>query len=297
MNQLNYHHLRYFYAIVKEGNLTRAAERLNVAQSALSIQLKKLEESLECPLFDRQHKSLILTEEGRMVLNYADTIFKAGEEMLATLQNRGGRYRNILRVGAVSTLSKNFQLSFLRDALDDTELEVIIHSASPRELFAQLRAHTLDLVLSNSPVPRDTERQLHSQLVDEQAVSLIGQPAFKKRRAFRFPEDLRDVPMILPSIQSNIRARFDLIMERAGIAPLIAAEADDMAMLRLIARDTEAIALLPPVVVKDELNTGRLKELYQIPDIHETFYAVTATRRYPNPYLKTLLPNKDTLKS
>lgn len=292
MNQLNYHHLRYFYAIGKEGNLTRAAERLNVAQSALSIQLKKLEESLECRLFDRQHKSLILTEEGRMVLNYANTIFKTGEEMLATLQNRGGRYRNILRVGAVSTLSKNFQLSFLREALDDTELEVIIHSASARELFAQLRAHTLDLVLSNSPVPRDTERQLHSQLVDDQAVSLIGQKSFKKRRTFRFPEDLRDVPMVLPSVESNVRARFDLVMERAGIAPLIAAEADDMAMLRLIARDTKAIALLPPVVVQDELKSGHLKELYQIPDIHETFYAVTATRRYPNPYLKTLLAKK-----
>ena len=289
MNQLNYHHLRYFHAIVREGTLTRAAERLNVSQSALSIQLKKLEESLECALFDRQHKTLSLTEEGRMVLNYAETIFKTGEEMLATLQNRSGRYRNVLRVGAVSTLSKNFQMSFLREALDDNELEVIIHSSSTSELYSRLRSHTLDLVLSNSPVPRDSDRLLHSQLVDDQVVSLIGHKQFKKRRKFRFPEDLRDVPMVLPSMESNVRARFDLAMERAGIAPLIAAEADDMAMLRLIARETEVIALVPPVVVQDELKSGELVELYQIPDIHETFYAVTVSRRYPNPYLKKLL--------
>jgi len=291
MNQLNYHHLRYFHAIVLEGSLTRAAESLNVAQSALSIQLKKLEESLGCALFDRQHKSLKLTEEGRMVLDYAKTIFRTGEEMLATLQNRSGRYSNVLRVGAVSTLSKNFQLSFLREALEDTELEVVIHSASTSELFNQLRAHNIDLVLSNSPVPRDHERRLHSQLVDNQAVSLVGPKKFKKRHTFRFPEDLRGVPMVLPSMESNIRARFDLIMERAGIAPLIAAEADDMAMLRLIARETECIALVPPVVVHDELKAGILVELYKIPDIHETFYAVTASRRYPNPYLKRLLEN------
>lgn len=289
MHQLNYHHLRYFHAIVREGTLTRAAERLNVSQSALSIQLKKLEESLECALFDRQHKTLSLTEEGRMVLNYAETIFKTGEEMLATLQNRSGRYRNVLRVGAVSTLSKNFQMSFLREALDDIELEVIIHSSSTRELYGQLRAHTLDLVLSNSPVPRDNERLLRSQLVDDQAVSLIGHKHHKKRRKFRFPEDLRDVPMVLPSMESNIRTRFDLIMEKAGIAPLIAAEADDMAMLRLVARETDVIALVPPVVVRDELKSGELVELFQIPDIHETFYAVTVQRRYPNPYLKKLL--------
>lgn len=224
-----------------------------------------------------------------MVVNYAETIFKTGEEMLATLQNRGGRYRNVLRVGAVSTLSKNFQMSFLREALDDNELEVIIHSSSTRELYGQLRSHTLDLVLSNNPVPRDNERHLRSQLVDDQTVSIIGHKKFKKRRAFRFPEDLRDVPMVLPSMESNIRTRFDLIMEKAGIAPLIAAEADDMAMLRLIARETDALALVPPVVVQDELKSGELVELHQIPDIHETFYAVTVARRYPNPYLKKLL--------
>ena len=289
MDQLNYHHLRYFHAIVKKGSLTRAAESLSVSQSALSVQLKKLEESLECSLFDRQHKSLILTEEGRMVLDYAETIFRTGDELIATLQNQSKRYRNVLRVGAVSTLSKNFQMSFLKGAFDDQNLEVVIHSGSLRELVGQLNAHTIDLVLSNSPVVRDAESRIHSQLVDEQPVSLVGPAVFKNKNAFQFPQDLRDIPVVLPSLESNIRASFDLVMDREGIAPLIAAEADDMAMLRIIARNTEAITLVPPVVVRDELLNGRLFELCQIPDLKETFYAITASRRYPNPYLKTLL--------
>jgi len=292
MNQLNYHHLRYFHAIVREGTLTRAAESLHVSQSALSIQLKKLEESLECPLFDRQHKTLSLTEEGKMVLDYAETIFRTGDEMLATLQNQSRRYRDVLRVGAVSTLSKNFQLSFLKEALEDQALEVVIHSDSLRNLIAQLKAHTIDLVLSNNPVMRDVDLKIHCQLLAEQPVSLVAPPCFKKRRKFKFPQDLRDVPMVLPSLESNIRASFDLIMEREGIRPLIAAEADDMAMLRLIARETETVTLVPPVVVQDELKDGRLIELYQIPEIRESFYAITASRRYPNPYLETLLKKK-----
>jgi LysR family transcriptional activator of nhaA len=224
-----------------------------------------------------------------MVLDYAKTIFHTGEEMLATLQNRHGRYRNVLRVGAVATLSKNFQLSFLRGALEDPQLEVVIHSGTSDSLFAQLRAHTIDLVLSNSPVLRDSERRLRSRLVDDQAVSLVGPPKLMPPRGFRFPQDLRATPVALPGAESNIRARFDLIMERAGVAPLIAAEADDMAMLRLIARETEVITLVPPVVVQDELQSGHLVEIHQIPDLHETFYAVTAERRYPNPYLEPLL--------
>lgn len=292
MNQLNYHHLRYFHAIVREGTLTRAAEVLHVSQSALSIQLKKLEESLECPLFDRQHKSLKLTEEGRIVLDYAETIFRTGDELMATLQNKTKRFRDVLRVGAVSTLSKNFQMSFLKEAFDDENLEVVIQSGSLRELLDQLRAHTIDLVLSNTPILRDAERKLHSQRVDEQSVSIVGPKRFKKRKKFKFPEDLADTPIVLPSLESNIRAGFDLAMERAGIAPLIAAEANDMAMMRLIARNTDAIALVPPVVVLDELKNGRLFELCKIPDIKETFYAITATRRYPSPYLKKLLESR-----
>lgn len=296
MDFLNYHHLRYFHAIAKQGSLTGAANMLNISQSALSIQLRKLEESLGCALFAREHKTLTLTEEGRMVLDYAQTIFRTGDELLATLQNRSGRFRNVLRVGAVATLSRNFQLSFLRDALNDQDLEVVLHSASLRELLSALNAHTIDLVLSNSPVRRDQELALHSHLVDEQAVSLVGPKVLAKRKTFRFPEDLRDTPMILPSLESNIRAGFDLLMERAGIHPLIAAEADDMAMLRLIARETEAIALVPPVVVQDELKSGLLKELHRIPDLKETFYAITASRRYPNPFLKKILKGTAALK-
>ena len=289
MSGLNYHHLRYFRAIVREGTLTKAAESLNVAQSSISVQLKQLEQSLGIALFDRQHKSLNLTEEGRMVFDYAETIFRTGEEMLTTLRNRSGRYSNVLRVGAVSTLSKNFQLSFLREALDNQDLEVIIHSSSTRQLLSELNAHTIDLVLSNNPVRHDTEQSLVSQLVDEQPVSLVCPKRLKKRGKFKFPEDLRDVPMVLPSRESNIRTGFDLIIQQANFSPLVAAEADDMAMLRLIARETDAVALVPQVVVKDELASGKLVELYRIPMLYETFYAITAPRRFPNPYVKDLL--------
>jgi LysR family transcriptional activator of nhaA len=289
MDPLNFHHLRYFHAVVRQGSLTAAANSLHVSQSALSIQIRKLEDHLGCTLFDRQHKRMHLTEEGKIILDYAETIFRTSEEMLATLQNKSQRFRNTLRVGAVSTLSSNFQLSFLQPALDDQDLEVVIHSASLRVLMTQLNAHTIDLVLSNNPVMRDQELKIHCQQIAEQPVSLVAPPNWIVQTKFNFPQDLQQKPMVLPGLESTIRASFDLIMEQSGIAPLIAAEADSMAMLRLIARETKAITLVPPVVVQDELRNGRLVELYQIPNIHESFYAITTARRYPNPYLKDLL--------
>lgn len=289
MHQLNYHHLRYFHAIVREGTLTAAAARLNVSQSSLSVQLKQLEENLGYPLFDRMHKTLHLTEEGRMVFDYAEIIFRTGDEMLATLQHRSTKYKEVLRVGAVATLSRNFQLSFLKPVIDNESVEVIITSAGMSELLSQLKAHTLDMVLSNRPVKRDAGNSWQSELVAEQTVSLIGAKKFLKRRAFRFPQDLQDVPMVLPSNESEIRTHFDLIINQFGMRPLIAAEADDMAMLRLLAREIDGISLLPPVVVQDELEQKILVDLYPIPDLKERFYAITVERKFPNPSLNALL--------
>jgi LysR family transcriptional activator of nhaA len=288
---LNYHHLRYFWAIATEGTLTGAAAKLGVAQSALSVQLKQLEESIGQPLFHRQHKSLVLTEAGRIALDYADTIFRSGEEMMSVLQNRPTSRRKVFRVGAVATLSRNFQLSCLQPFIGREDVELVLRSGSLRALLAQLQAHTLDVVLSNLPVRREADTAWHSHLLEEQPVSLVGKKS-RGRKAFRFPEDLEREPLLLPSLDSQLRASFDLVLEREGIIPMIAAEVDDMAMLRLLAREGAGLALVPPVVVEGELKRGILTELYRFEDLSESFYAITPSRRYPNELVGEMLGSK-----
>lgn len=291
MSFLNYHHLRYFRAVATEGTLTKAAERLNLSQSALSIQLRSLEESLGQPLFHRQGKSLVLTEAGHIALEYAESIFRAGEEMVSVLRNETAGQRRMVRIGAVATLSRNFQTALLKPLLGRDDVELILRSGNLRDLLAQLRAHTLDAVLSNLPVRRDAETPWHSHLLDEQPVSLVGPPS-RKRTKFKFPDDLRHTPLVLPSLDSNIRSAFDLLLEQHHIRPVIAAEVDDMAMLRLLARNGAGLALVPPVVVKGELQTRTLVEHYRIPEIRESFYAITPSRRFPNPILAEILKRR-----
>jgi LysR family transcriptional activator of nhaA len=286
---LNYHHLRYFRVIARELSLSRAAERLNLSAPALSIQLKQLEESLGHALFERGRGGLKLTEAGRVALDYADTIGRAGEELMDVMGNRApGAARQILRVGAVATLSRNFQVEFLRPALHRANVEVVIRSGALRELLVALHAHEVDVVLSNSPARRDAETPWHSHLLAEQAVSLVGVAAWKKKR-LKFPEGFGDVPVILPSLESNTRAAFDRITAAAGVRPRVLAEVDDMAMLRLLAREGEGLALVPPVVVRDEIEDGVLVETHRIPQIRETFYAITPSRRFPNPLTAELV--------
>jgi LysR family transcriptional activator of nhaA len=288
VTDLNYHHLRYFWAIAHEGTLTKAAERLNVSQSALSVQLKKLEDQLGYPLFEREGRGLKLTEAGRIALDYADTVFQAGEELVSTLRGQSGAERRALRVGAITTLSRNFQLAILRPLIGRSDVELVVRSGTMRELLSQLEAHEIDLMLSNQPAKRDAKTPWHSHLLHEQRVSLVGRPT-ATTDAFRFPEDVAHYPILLPSLDSDFRVAFDRLLELAGVRPTILAEVDDMAMLRLLARDSTGITLVPPVVVRDELRTGSLVELCRVPDITEKFYAITQSRRFPNPLVREIL--------
>jgi LysR family transcriptional activator of nhaA len=288
MRDLNFNHLHYFWSVAHEGSLTRAAQRLNLSQSAVSVQIQKLERQIGHPLFDRLGKKLILTEAGQIALDYADTVFKAGDELISTLRGRPLASRQILRVGALTTLSRNFQLEFLRPLVGRADVELIVRSGTLRDLITQLETHAIDVVLANSAATRDSRSLLRNYLLNEQPVSLVGRPPRRKPR-FRFPNDLRTEPILLPSLDSDTRVAFDRILELAGIRPNILAEVDDMAMLRLLAREREGVTLVPPIVVRDELRTGTLIEHCRIPEVTEKFYAIVQKRRFPNQLLAKIL--------
>lgn len=287
MTELNYNHLRYFQAVAHEGNLTRAAARLNVSQSAVSTQIRRLEERLGQALFTRQGRALHLTEAGRIALDHADSIFATGRELLATLQDGRGQ-RQALRVGSLATLSRNFQLAFLRPLLGRTDVEVILRSGSAAELFNALAALHLDLVLTNQPPPADALTPFVVQRLDEQKLSLIGVPELCPV-SVTLAERLEEAALVLPSAASGLRMGFDALLDRLGVTPNIAAEVDDMAMMRLLAREGIGLAVLPPIVVRDELASSALVEAEQLSELTEAFYGVSVERRFPNALLSELL--------
>lgn len=292
MSALNYNHLRYFWAVAHDGNLTRTAERLNITQSALSVQIRKLEARLGHALFERRGRQLHLTEAGRIALDHADAIFATGEELLGNLRNTGAA-RQILRVGALATLSRNFQMTFLRPILARADIELVLRSGSTTELLQSLEALSLDVVLVNRAPAHDALTPFVAHRLAEQPVSLIGTRArLGKSKKGGLAERLRSHPVILPTTDSSVKIGFDALVDRLGIRPKIIAEVEDMAMMRLLAREDIGLAVLPPIVVKDELEAGVLVEADRLPGIAETFYAVTMKRKFPNPLLRELLQSK-----
>lgn len=285
---LNYHHLRLFRAVALEGNLTRAAQRIGLSPSSLSAQLKALEARLGHRLFERRGRGLELSEAGRIALEHAEAIFRTGEDLLATLRGHG-RARALLRVGALATLSRNFLVGFLRPVVGRTDVEVVIRIGSQAELLRGLESLAFDLVLTTLPPPRERGSRLVVHRLAEMPASLVGTPARLGALTPSLETLLAREPLVLPSPETGLRTAFDALLARLDIRPAIAAEVEDMATMRLLARADVGLALLPPIVVRDELGRGELVEAHAFAGITETFWAVELGRRFASPLVRELL--------
>ena len=286
MASLNYHHLRLFHAVANADTLRAAAERLNLSQSALSTQLRTLEARLGHALFDRAGRRLVLSEAGRIALDHADRIFGVGDELMATLSAEGGAAGRPLRVGATATLSRNFQLAFLRPLLTSGEARLELISGDRAFLLHGLRTLSLDIVLDIEPPDRDARTGIAVHRIGAAPVGLHGLP--ERLRHPSLAALLAQEAVILPT-ESPIRAGFESLAARLGVTPRIAARVDDMAMVRLLAREGLGLAVAPAIVLADEIASGRLATAPYDLDVVETFHALVAPRTFPHPMLASLI--------
>ncbi|WP_417682898.1 LysR family transcriptional regulator [Pseudidiomarina aquimaris] len=291
MNRLNYHHLYYFWRVAKQGNLTATAEKLAISQSALSAQINQLEHSIGQPLFAREGRQLVLTELGHTVLNYAEDIFQRGEE-LQQLLKRGVITLPSLRIGMLSSMSRNFIESFIEPLLGDkthaNQASFRLLARPQPELLDLLAQHQIDVVLTNREVSLSDDIAWQSQLLSRQALSVIA-PATRTDLPNHIDPAYRHQRWVVPGSASPLRAAFEGFCTQHQLEPEIIAEVDDMAMLRLLARDSGALAAMPAVVVRDELQSGVLSKRFDLPNAFENFYAVTLQRKFQHPLLSELL--------
>jgi len=286
MSRLNYHHLYYFWQVARGTNLTETAQRLHISQSALSSQIKQLEQSMQVQLFRRENRKLVLTDSGYQTLKYAEDIFSRGAELEQLLLQGMQPQHSPIRIGTLATMSRNFIESFITPLLAKSDARYSLLSMNQTTLLNALAQHQLDLALSNIAVQGNDSQLWQCRLLARQPVAVIGPPG---KHSGNNLADYKGLRWVLPPVQSPVRTAFDALAAQYQLQPEIVAEADDMAMLRLLARDSGALAVIPEVVVKDELQNGRLHKYLTLPQIYENFYIITTQRELLHPQLNLLL--------
>ena len=279
MKKLNYHHLYYFWRIALTGSVTKTAEECFVSQSALSQQIMLFEQNMNVTLFERAGRKLTLTNMGEKVFAYADDIFTTGQELESFIKKGSENHQQHISVGVQTTLSRNFTERFINPLLLKPDNTFSISTRGINDLLEGLSKHEFDIILTNQHIGiLNKGPEYNSQLISRQSISIIG-PAGKAPSG-DFPKGYSKIKWILPSQNIEIRSAFNAYCAVNNFKPTVVAQVDDMAMLRLLARDTGTLAVLPPVVVKDEIENGVLSEYLVLPNVYENFYAVTMKRKF-----------------
>lgn len=284
MEWLNYHHLLYFWAVAREGSVTRASEQLHLAQPTVSGQLKALEEALGEKLFERTGRRLVLTDVGRVVFRYADEIFSLGRELQDTLKGRPTGRPIRFTVGVADAVPKLIAYRLLLPALSLPEpVHVVCRDGKPERLLAELSVHALDLVLSDAPVGAEVKVKAYSHLLGETPVAFFGTEALAAAHRKGFPRSLDGAPMLLPTEGSSLRRSLDQWFDTEGLRPRVAGEIEDRALLKVFGQ--AGVGLFPaPVAIEAEVRAQfGVKLVGRVDAVKERFYALSAERKLKHP--------------
>ena len=279
---INHHHLYYFKTIAEEGSVSKAAGKLLLGQPALSTQLKQFEEVLGMKLFERHHKRLVLSEEGKIALEYARSIFKMGNEMVEVLKDQFHPSRINVQIGALDSIAKLVILNLAKAAYKIGPCHISLREGNTEELVRELIEHRIDLFVTDFiPTGKET-RTLYHRSIGKRPTSIFGAPSFKYLKK-TFPASISGKQFILPTFGSRLRHDVEHWLNRNRVTADIIAETQDVTLRNLMA--IEGLGLIPsaPFSVERHVRGGTLIEIGSLPGVSEELYLISAQRKIANP--------------
>ncbi len=287
---LNYKHLRYFWAVAREGGVARASERLHLTPQTISGQLSLLEEHLGVELFTRVGRNLEITETGRLVLSYADEIFSLGGELEEVIHQLPDGRPQLFRVGVVDVLPKSIAYRVLMPALRLPEpIRMICREAGLDTLLAELAVHRLDLILADRPIPPTVSTRGFSHKLGECGVSFFAAKKLEKKLTGEFPHCLDGAPLLLPSSGTRMRSGIDHWLDKHRIHPRTIAEFDDSALMKAFGQGGAGVFVAPAAIETEVEWQYRSTAIGRIDTVKEYFYAISVERRVTHPVVSIVV--------
>lgn len=284
LQELNFSHLLYFWAVARDGSIASACERLQLRQPTISMQIRKLERALGHRLFDRSGRNLVLTDVGRTVFDYADEMFSLGRELLGTLRGLPGKRTGRLHVGIPTFLPKSITYRLLRPILQLPQpIQLICHEAELCELVNGLARHKYDAILTDRPIYATAGARCFNHLLGESEVALCAAPALAAQYRGNFPDSLDGCPMLLPSTATEMRRILDRWFDERPFNPRVVAEFDDMALMKEFGGGGGGVFPVPSAMLADLERQYVVELVGHLDDVRVRYYVVTTERKLTHP--------------
>jgi LysR family transcriptional activator of nhaA len=288
--RINLKHLHYFHEVAREGSLTGAARRLHLAPQTLSSQVRELEQSLGRKLLERSGRRLVLTPDGEVARDYAESIFALGTELSRVMAGRAEPRRMGLRLGVTDSVPKLLTARVLSPLLerhrDRIELDCV--EGTVTALLGRLAAHQLDAVLADQPLPPHLARSMRGRRLLKSGLSLVAAPRVRMALSGDFPACLDGAPLIAGSAESPLSIALDAWLAERGLTPRVVARCDDSALMKVFAQRGFGIACVPTVIESDVATQFGLQPVGRVPELSELLYLIRPAGRHVHPLLEEI---------
>lgn len=285
----NYRHLYYFWVVAKEGSMSQAAARLDMAIQTVSAQVRVLERDLGCQLLRPAGRGLALTEAGVVALREAEHIFQLGEALPDQVRSAAQAPAVRLNVGIADGLPKGEVVRLLQPVLTTPDLRLVCQEGDMADLLAELAVHRLDVVLADHPAPFHPDFKVHNQPLGDSAMGWYGTPHWANQRPGEFPASLASMPILLLTSHSTVRGRMDEWLAQQSISPRVVGEFEDNALLE--AFGSTGLGVFPAAVAAqaDLLVRCGVQLIGACEGVDEHYFAIHTERKVSHPLVKILL--------
>ena len=288
-NSYNYRHLYYFWVVAKEGSMSKAADRLDMAIQTISAQVHELEKSLGYLLFKPAGRGIALTESGFAALEIADQIFSIGEKLPEAVRDAAKSPKTKIAVGVSDGLPKLVTRQLLEPILKHKDVQLIAHEGEFDDLLADLALHRLDIVLADRPAPGNKNLNVYSEELTKSVIAWYAPKQFIKKIKGKFPQCLVDLPVLLPTSHSTVRSLIDQWLSKEGITPNIVGEFEDSALLKTFAASGLGVFPAGKLIERDLKDTYGIEFLGCCEDIYEYFYAIRSEKKIQHPLVQAII--------
>lgn len=281
---MNHKHLFYFWKVAKFGSVARAAESINVTPQTLSGQIGLLEQSLGTELLSRQGRSVVLTEAGKLALEYADELFALSAELETMIKDHPKGRPSLFHVGVSDAVPKSLARKLLKPAISgELPIRLVCREWQLDRLLAQLAVHELDLVISDGPIPPSYSVRAYNHRLLDSGITFLASRQLAATPGEAFPACLNSLPLLLPGEDSSVRSALNPWLERNRIRARIVGEFDDIALMTEFGLANAGVFPVASIVEDEFLADGRLCALGRCHDVQVSYFAISVERKVTHP--------------
>jgi len=285
MERVNLNHLYYFYVVSIEGSIKKASEFLHVTQPTISDQIKLLEDYFELPLFIRENRRLSLSEQGKVIQEYAEKIFHLSDELNKRIKHGLVLPKISIDIGMTSFMYEYFKPEDLGRLFSLKDYKINFHEDKRPALLLKLEEGVIDVLFTDSKEGINSSYKVFSW--GKNKTFAIADKTFKKR-GVPFPEVLNGLPFFHYSKNQTLRHDIDLFFSKNDMAVQVIGEGDDISLINHVLEKKIAFCVVPEFI-KDFLRekNKNITVLGELKSLESNVYAVTKPN-YSGPLLELL---------